>query len=176
MPSIKHLFQYYFKTQSDISRESLEFHLKNSYLFEYLSPTELGRLKNICHERTYKAGEYIFHTGKEADAVYIIKTGKVVITCNPSPDKEEILTELESGEFFGETGLLPKVQRMANATAASQTELIAIMRDEFNGFVGRFPRTGTKILLQLINVLGQRLMKSNQEIIQSMKESDDASA
>ena len=52
-----------------------------------------------------KAGEYIFREGDLGTEMYIINEGKVEIL-NVVWDEEQVLAELEKGDFFGEMSVL----------------------------------------------------------------------
>ena len=46
-------------------------------LFKRLSPDQRRRLSAVCREKRYVKGETIFKTGEPAEAVCIVKEGRV---------------------------------------------------------------------------------------------------
>lgn len=84
--------------------------------------------------RTYKDGDLIFREGDYGKEMYVIKSGRVKIF-RSGQGREVQLAVLDPGEFFGEIAVLDNRRRSANAVASMNTELIAIDRDTFRGFI-----------------------------------------
>ncbi len=76
-------------------------------------------------------GERIVKQGDLADAMYVIKSGKVRIFRDSEGD-ETTLGVLEPGDYFGEMALFDHKPRMANAAAVGDTEVRVVTRDEFD--------------------------------------------
>jgi CRP-like cAMP-binding protein len=95
---------------------------------------DLLALASIAQERRYAAGETIYHTNDEGNAVYIIIDGEVRI----EKDGLEILI-LGATESFGETSLLDGAPRPAAAIAAHATRVLWIDRHDFLDLVSERP-------------------------------------
>ena len=54
-------------------------------LFATLNARELRLVEGLLHERDYLAGEVIFDAGEEGQAIYIVFSGKVVISKPGAP-------------------------------------------------------------------------------------------
>jgi uncharacterized membrane protein len=73
-------------------------------------------------------------------------------------DGQEItLSELTSGDFFGEMSVLDGAKRSANATALVETTLGCLRRDKFEDFILHHPEAA----LELIRGLGARLRRTD---------------
>lgn len=143
--------------------------LKENILFQDLSHRELKFVTNIVHIRNYRAGENIFHQGQTGFGMYIIATGAVRISFKDSSEKnqtgETILTNLSTGDFFGELALVEENgKRSASARAVSETRLIGFFKPDFFDIIQRKPATGVKISLRLNEVLGKRLVETNKNV------------
>ena len=68
-------------------------------------------------ERVLAPGEVLFEQGDEADAVYIIESGKVEVFRRAEDGSEERLAVLGPGRYFGEIGPMLKLPRTASARA-----------------------------------------------------------
>ncbi|MDJ0738823.1 MAG: Crp/Fnr family transcriptional regulator [Gammaproteobacteria bacterium] len=80
----------------------------------------------------YRAGETIFCEADEADECYVIDEGSVRITTTNTVDNRELVfAHLGPGEIFGEMALIDEKTRSASATAATDTEVIVLRRDDF---------------------------------------------
>jgi CRP-like cAMP-binding protein len=129
-------------------------------LFEGLSSRELQLVERILHDRTYRAGEPVFHKGDPGVGMYIIVSGTVDITDVAKAVKP--LAELKEGDFFGDLSLLDDAPRSASAIARTECRLLCIFRPDLMDLINRLPRLGVKILLRLATTTGERLRKTNE--------------
>ncbi|UCH63070.1 MAG: cyclic nucleotide-binding domain-containing protein [Fidelibacterota bacterium] len=139
-------------------------------IFKGLSRKEIREIENIIHRREYQPGEAIFHQGDPGLGMYIIVLGQVQIVNNQDPDNPIIYSELSDGDFFGDMSLVDEANRSATALAISNTRIIAFFRPELKDILTRFPSLGNKILLNLAEVIAQRLRKTNDLLIEAQQQ------
>ena len=100
-------------------------------MFGPLSPVTLDALARALARVPVAAGEVVVREGDESDRFYVIESGLVRVTAADG----HLLREEGPGDYFGEIGLLRDVPRTATITAAEDTVLLALERDEFLGAV-----------------------------------------
>ncbi len=71
------------------------------------------------------AGELVIRAGDRGDRFYIVGEGEVEI------DAGDLVTNAREGGYFGEIALLRDVPRTATVTAAVDSQLYALQRDDF---------------------------------------------
>lgn len=163
------IWENIFRRQSeDLSETALA--LSNVPVFNGLSRKELREVDNIIHRREYQAGETIFHQGDPGLGMYIIIQGRVQIVNKQDPDNPIIYSELGNGDFFGDLSLVDESDRSATALASADTRIIAFFRPELKDILTRFPSLGNKILLNLAQVIAQRLRKTNDLLIDAQQQ------
>lgn len=143
--------------------------LKENILFQDLTPRELKLVMGTIHIRDYRSDETIFHQGQTGFGMYIIEHGKVSISLKKSPladsDEQTTLAVLQAGDFFGELALVEEGgKRSASAKAVSDTTLIGFFKPNLLDIIERSPSTGVKIALRLNDVLGKRLIETNNSV------------
>ena len=99
--------------------------------------------------------------------------GSVKITIGTRNNNENILAELEEGDFFGELALFDDEARSANAIATKDSELLGFFTQDLMVLQERNPVLGQKILFNLGGVLGQRLRGTNSLLIHSQLKNKD---
>ena len=129
--------------------------LKALSLFEDLSVRELKIVQAMLHERDYLDGEVIFDEGDQGNALYIVRTGRVLI-CRQSRPTDPI-AELGPGSFFGELALLESVPRTAQARALEACRLAVLFGSDFLSLLDIEAKLSNKILLRFARLLGRRL-------------------
>jgi CRP/FNR family cyclic AMP-dependent transcriptional regulator len=137
-------------------------------LFHDLSPKELRILESLVHLRTYQTGETIFLEAEPGAGMYVIRTGRVLITLRQLSGQPVLLAELQKGDFFGEMLLLGdgvrSATRSATATAAERCELVGFFHPDLHEIMNLHPVTGGKIALGLARTLSDRLRYTNSKL------------
>ena len=107
----------------------------------------------------FRAGECIFKEGNEANECYVVDSGSVrIIRENPHDKRELALAVLGSGEIFGELALIDDKPRSATAIAATDSEMIALRRDDFVESL----RSQPEHLDLVLGFISQRLRRTDQ--------------
>lgn len=130
--------------------------LKDSALFDSLTPLELKIIDGLMHERRYLADEIIFDEGEEGQALYLVMSGRVIISRQFGSGRE-IVAELSAGSFFGDLALLDNAPRNAQTRALDNCELAVFFRADFMGLMETDPVIGYKISLALARHVARRL-------------------
>jgi len=130
-------------------------------LFSTLNPTGLAVVGALLHEREYVAGEVIFDQGEEAQALYVVLSGKVQIGHQSTTGMHRI-AELGPGQFFGDMALLDNSPRSAQARAAEDCLLAALFREDFLGLLETHAAIASRRSLHLARHMGSRLRETLQ--------------
>lgn len=130
--------------------------LKESALFSSLTPLELKIVDGMMHERRYLADEIVFDEGEEGQALYLVMSGRVIISRQLGATRE-VVAELSAGAFFGDLALLDDSPRNAQTRALDNCELAVFFRADFMGLMETDPVIGYKISLALARHIGRRL-------------------
>ncbi len=118
--------------------------------------------------RLYNTNDVIFHEGDEGAEMYIIQSGKVMITKQLKSGEEKTLAVLGPGDSFGEMAVIDKDVRSANAIAMEPSRLIALDEELFEAHI----QTNPKIVKKILKILTSRLRDANQQIADLMIKND----
>jgi CRP-like cAMP-binding protein len=112
--------------------------------------------------RTYRKSEIIFEQGSTGSEMYLVHSGRVMISVKKVETNEEsTLAILSPGSIFGEMSLLDDYPRSATASALDEpTEVIALDRTKFLFVIRQQP----EFALSVMHVLCQRIRNLNQQI------------
>ena len=80
------------------------------------------------HRHQYQKGEVIFARGDEGSWALLIDEGLVEISVLSLNGRKSVLNHLEAGDILGEIALLDKLERSADAIAASEVSGTVISR------------------------------------------------
>jgi HD-GYP domain-containing protein (c-di-GMP phosphodiesterase class II)/CRP-like cAMP-binding protein len=102
----------------------------NNPLFYSLSKDVIQSVVSQLQERRYPSGETVVEEGSIGDCFYLIRKGNVRVI-RGTGDEELVLSELGTGEGFGEMALLIDQPRSATVKANGDTHLLILNRDDF---------------------------------------------
>ena len=113
------------KTYSEKDLELVNY-LSKIYLFNNLSKEEIATFVPFIYERVYREQEIIFFRRDPSHALYILKEGKVQINIDIKDTFEKIV-HIKPGIAFGESCLMKKKVRGANAVIVSHEALLYVI-------------------------------------------------
>lgn len=128
-------------------------------IFSSLKSGELKEIERIVHVRTYESGEFIFREGDVGAGLFVIAEGRVdiILENRVVDDQPTRLASLDKGSFFGELSLLDNERRSAAARAAETSVMIGLFRPDLLDLIERNPRLGSKVLMNVARIIGERL-------------------
>jgi len=115
---------------------SRRFKVGLDWAWDLVFARDLSHLKPNMTERVsgayFQPGDYVFRQGDPALNFYVIEKGEAeVVRRDPDTGKEEIVSVLGPGAFFGEMALIGNKQRNASIRARSPLEVTVMGRNVF---------------------------------------------
>lgn len=125
-------------------------------LFATLKARELRVIDDLLQERRYLKDEIVFDEGEEAQTLYIVLSGSILI-CRQGEPQAGRIAEVPQGALFGELALLDGAPRSAQARAAEDSVLASLSRADFTNLIETHAGIASKIAYQLARELGQKM-------------------
>ncbi len=113
----------------------------------------------MLEQQNFKHGELIFREGEESDFAYLVVSGNVEIF-KRTEKGTVLLSNLGTGELFGEMGLINDSPRSASAAADGPLTVKQISRAAMQELFSQSPPE----INQMLRALMERLQESNQKI------------
>lgn len=129
-------------------------------LFAKLPASERAELEAMLRTQEYPANRPVVWLGEQGEDFYIVKHGKVVVSCPDESGKEVVLGHLGPGQFFGEISLLDGGPRTATVRTATDSAMLMLSRDDFLKFLLKHPDAA----IYMLGILGQRQRDTNEKI------------
>lgn len=140
----------------------------NSRFIKNLNPAERFEFLQLCHRRTYKAGEYVFYRNDPGTGMYFIEDGEVELTFNigdehiEEDDHEGFL--LETADSFGALSIGYSIRRRSSAKCITDCNLLGFFKPDFDLLMERHPQIAVKFLQTLSNIALRQLEKATSKI------------
>jgi PAS domain S-box-containing protein len=106
----------------------------------------------------------IIDEGSYGDSFFFIVSGRVRVTKRIG-EEEEVLRELEPGNFFGELALIHDKPRAASVISLEETELYEMGREDFTRMLEASP----SISLQVLGTSTSWLLESDRQYIEKLR-------
>jgi len=139
--------------------------LSSSFLFKGLSESQLHRLTSAVTEIQARKGEWLFQEGKDADRVYIIKSGAVEMLTKVNGEYELPIKIIRpKGGCFGTSALVPPYEYSLSAKCAEDAALLVLKRQDLEKISAEDSALGCAIMTNLAQHLLDRLKETRQEL------------
>jgi cAMP-dependent protein kinase regulator len=99
-----------------------------------------------ANQHTFATGDTIIRQGDVADHFYIIVEGAVEVFHEEADGRIEHMAWLDSGNYFGEIGLLEGRRRTASVRAATPVKALAFDRETFGRWLAQAPASRTELI------------------------------
>jgi CRP-like cAMP-binding protein len=100
--------------------------LRQLELFEDLDEEKVDQIVQASEERDLVRGDVIFTEGADADALYIVVSGRIAISNKSFDGRESMVALMERGDLFGEMSLFDGLGRSAEARALEPSAIVVI--------------------------------------------------
>jgi uncharacterized membrane protein len=127
-------------------------------LFASLDDEAARELRDLLDTRDAPAGTMLFRAGDVGDAMYLIESGRVVVSILGEGKKEIVLAELAQGDYVGEMALIDGQRRSANARVSEAVRLARLSRDDFLQFI----RSNPNVAIEMLSATFSRLRRMDQ--------------
>jgi len=114
--------------------------------------------------RTYSDNEVIFKEGEAGHAMYVIQSGKVLIT-KRTPSGEFTIATLQDGDIFGEMAIFDRLPRSATARASGKARILSIDKKKLFASISRDPT----LVFKLLDSMSHRIRKIDEELMKLKK-------
>ncbi len=101
--------------------------LQSVAIFSEVEVATLEGLVKVAETKELVRGDVLFAEGDEPDSLHIVLSGRIAIVMSSEvDDRESVVALMDSGDLFGELGLLDSGARSATARAIEPTSVLEI--------------------------------------------------
>ena len=118
--------------------------------------------------RNYKSGSIIYFENDKSEYIYILKSGRVVLTYIKIDTGEEIKEDVRQGEFFGVKSALGKYPREETAQTIGDTVILVLTMADFERMILR----NVNVVKKMLRVFSNQLRRLNKTVRTVLGDSD----
>ena len=137
----------------------IEAALRRSPLLFDLPPETLGGFAATADLRRLSAGEVVFRMGELGRELFVVAGGEIEIVVPAKLGREDVLSRLGPGAWFGEIAVLTGEGRAATARASTDAVLVAIDRGQLERLVSAAPIIAMRLSDRLSRTLRESTLR-----------------
>jgi CRP-like cAMP-binding protein len=139
--------------------------LSQSPVFVGLPSAFLGRLSAKLFEKSYEAGDEVFHEGEPGRGLFVVWEGEVHLLAGDDGNGEStVLATLGPGSSFGELALLDEMPRSATARVVARSRLLILYRSDFEALVEADRALTLIVMRNLLRMLSAYVRRTNLQL------------
>lgn len=122
-------------------------------VFVTLTKEEREELASRMRVRQFARDEVIFHRDDPSGHFFAIVAGTVKLAVQDETGREVVIAILRGGDVFGELELFDDLPRSVTVTAITETQVLALARNDFFEVLERHPRAMRAMLTWLARTI-----------------------
>lgn len=132
-----------------------------------LSNMEVNFFASLAEAKKLEPGQRLFVAGDEGSEMFLVVSGRIMISQHIPGAGEEALTFLERGQLFGEMALIDQKPRNADARATDDGEAIvlAIRKEVLNKVLDPQKASSIRLLRTLCSTMSRRVRDTNEKLV-----------
>ena len=123
--------------------------LSETAVFRDMPVEMLDEISRVVEDRVVPARSLVFKRGDPGDSFWVILSGKVRVFRSDDQGVEITLSELGSGQSFGEVALLTGEARSASVEALEETQALVLTKAQFEQVLKSHPEVSLTFIKQL---------------------------
>jgi CRP-like cAMP-binding protein len=122
-----------------------------------IDPAHLQQIASVSEVCEYDTQDILFHEGEEAEYVYLVVTGKIVLELCPSTIYQKDLLSVGPGEMLGWSSFVEQRNYASTGVVVVPTQLIRIEGKHLRAICDRDPEFGYEFMHRIMRALAKRL-------------------
>lgn len=145
--------------------ESIETLLANQPFLRELKPAQIAMLAGCATTKEFGAGDFVFRTGEQADAFYIVLNGRVGIEMYSSERGALTILTVGDGDVLGWSWLVPPFRWHFDALVLDATRVIAFEAQCLRELCEQDHDLGYEIMKRFAQVITRRLEATRLQLV-----------
>jgi CRP-like cAMP-binding protein len=138
--------------------------LASTEFFSGVDADELLALEKAGELRNLVRGDVLFREGDVPDRLYVVLGGRIAIASKSIDGRESVYALMETGNLFGEMGLLDGLPRSAEARALEPSGVLSVPYEPVRDLLDRQPAR----LWNVVRMLSGRLRAMDEALADSV--------
>ncbi|WP_461210561.1 Crp/Fnr family transcriptional regulator [Desulfocurvus sp. DL9XJH121] len=150
--------------------------LKNVPLLQGFSDAIYEKLLTIARAQTLQEDETVYEAQEEANDLYIVKFGKIILEADVSDTVTVSLASIKPGYLFGWYGMLPASVQTMRAKATETSDVIVLPGDELRMLMDEDHDFGYQFMNKMYMLMKIRMDRRTNQFLSVLERHPDLNA
>lgn len=138
--------------------------LQEHRILSNLSRRELQKIRPFMTVSDLEEGEKLFQQGDLCPGLVLLISGEIRLFHHNQSNQPVSWSVTSPGQVIGELGLIDSEPSLVTAEASSRSRVVVFHHDQISELIDRYPKLGSKFLLNLSRFIGFRLRQINERL------------
>ncbi len=134
-------------------------------LFQGLTPSQSALVKPIFQSVFEPAGSFLFNQGDQADYLFLVLEGEVIIRYKPEDGPAIIVSRVRAEGIVGWSSALGSPDYSSSAVCTTDCLMLRVRGVDLRALCENYPETGAMILERLAVVIAERLRNTYDHVV-----------
>ncbi|MEI6301141.1 MAG: cyclic nucleotide-binding domain-containing protein [Betaproteobacteria bacterium] len=139
-----------------------------SPLFENFNLAEIRLMSHFMQMYRAEPGMEILREGEDGDFMMLLIEGRIEVFKQDRWNAPRLIAVVEPGKSLGEMSMIDGEPRFASCIAAVACQIAVLSRENLARIILEQPVLGSKVLMELVLMLSQRLRQTSQKLVSYM--------
>lgn len=144
---------------------NLEPYLAKHSFFSGLDSADIEEIAGCARNAAYRAGEYLFKQGENAEFFFVLREGDVVVEVPTARGSSIEISSLSENQILGWSWLMPPYKYQFDCRALKHTKVLAIDGRCLRGKCESNPRLGYELIKRFARVMTNRLQETRLQLL-----------
>lgn len=137
----------------------------SSRFFRDFTRDEVEALAGFMHILRALPGLPVIQEGGSGDYMVLVLSGRVDVLKQAEDGGSQLMATVGPGMTLGEMSMIDGEPRFATCLAIEPTTIAVLTRDDMTRIIAERPEIGSKILVNLVTLLSQRLRRTSSQLL-----------
>jgi CRP-like cAMP-binding protein len=139
-----------------------------SPLFENFNLAEIRLMSHFMQVYRAEPGVEILREGEDGDFMMLLIEGRIEVFKQDRWNAPRLIAVVDPGKSLGEMSMIDGEPRFASCIAAEACQIAVLSRENLARIILEQPVLGSKILMELVLMLSQRLRQTSARLVNYM--------
>lgn len=139
-----------------------------SPLFENFNLAEIRLMSHFMQVYRAAPGMEILREGEDGDFMMLLIEGRIEVFKQDRWNAPRLIAVVDPGKSLGEMSMMDGEPRFASCIAAETCQIAVLSRENLSRIILEQPVLGSKVLMELVLMLSQRLRQTSAKLVSYM--------
>lgn len=144
--------------------------VKDIWLFSEFESEDLAALSSVGRRKEYRRGDVVFRQGDAADAIFLIKSGRIKLNKIFEDGREATLDYRKAGDTFGENMFGEATHYPVTALCMEDTYTCGLKNSDFEQLILEHPAIGVRVIRKQSELIASLTTRLGDMAIPSLEE------